>query len=106
MTDHKITRCTDQEQVRYCMARATLLKACGQLDRLRHRLECARNPDKAIRYVPSEVPKTETLSDILAEMEKLLEPTAKIRAELDALPEKGTYSDIMRVANALGIKLQ
>lgn len=105
MTDHKITRCTDAEKIRYTHARAAFLKACAQLDRLRHRLECARNPDRAIRFVPSECPKTETLSDILAEMEKLLEPTAIVRAELDALPEKGTYSDIVRTANLLGIKI-
>lgn len=105
MTDHKLTRCTDQDQIRYLNARAALLKACGQLDRLRHRLECSRNPDKAIRFTPSETPKTETLSDVLAEMEKLLEPTAKIRAELDALPTGGTYSDIIRTANLLGIKI-
>lgn len=101
MTDHN-----KQEQIRYTLARATLLKACGQLDRLKHRLECARNPDKAIRFVPSDVPKTETLSDILTELEKLQAPTATVRAEIDALPEKGTFSDILRVANQLGIKVQ
>lgn len=101
MTDHN-----KQEQIRYTLARAALLKACGQLDRLHHRLECARNPDKAIRFVPSEVPKTVTLSDILDELEKLQAPTAKVRAELDTLPEKGTFSDIVRIANSLGIKVQ
>jgi hypothetical protein len=95
-----------QEQIRYTLARAALLKACGQLDRLRHRLECANNPDRAVRFTPSEVPKTSTLSDVLAELEKLMAPTATIRAELDALPEKGTFSDIVRIANALGIKVQ
>lgn len=101
MNDH-----TKQEQIRYTLARAALLKACGQLDRLLHRLECARNPDKAIRFVPSDVPKTETLSDVLVEMQKLQAPTAVVRAEIDALPEKGTFSDIVRVANQLGIKVQ
>lgn len=101
MTDHN-----KQEQIRYTLARAALIKACGQLDRLRHRLECSRNPDKAIRFVPSETPKTETLSDVLAALENLVEPTSTIRAELDALPEKGTFSDIVRTANLLGIKVQ
>jgi hypothetical protein len=101
-----MTTQTKLEQLRYNLARAALLKACGQLDRLRHRLECFHNQDKAIRFVPSETPQTETLSDVLAEMEKLLEPTATICAELDALPEKGTFSDIVRTANLLGIKVQ
>lgn len=104
MTDYKITRCDNQELVRYTLARATLLKACGQLDRLLHRLECMKNPDRAIRFVPSVVPKTETLSDVLVEMDKLVQPTLAARTELDGLPT-GTYADIARTAKILGFTL-
>lgn len=91
------------ELMRYNEARRMLLSAVSQLSRMRHRIARIENPDLELRFNPDDFPKTETLSDILEEMEKLVKPTMEAKAILDSKPE-GTMLEIIRVAHQMGIK--
>ena len=88
------------EKDRYNIARCTLIKAMSQLGILQHRIALFENPKHKLEPLP--VPDTETLSDVLRELEKLVAPTVLARKQLDAMPT-GTFKEIGHVAHLLGL---
>lgn len=84
----------------YMRARALLIRVLGQVAILEHDLALLSDPDH-VRKIPSEFPKTETLSDIKTELEKAYIRIQSLRAQIDVHPQ-GTVLDIMRLAAKMG----
>ena len=80
-------------EVQWLNARCILLKAAHELGRLEHRIA-----GRTDRYFPADVPKTETLDDIMCELQKVIVPLLKAR---HTLGQEDTYNDIVKIAQLL-----
>lgn len=84
----------------YMRARALLIRVLGRVAILEHDLALLANPEHK-RVIPSDFPKTETLSEIKEHLEAAYVRMHSLRAQIDVHPQ-GTVLDIMRLAEKMG----
>jgi len=84
----------------YTRARALLIRVLGRVAILEHDLALLANPQHQ-RVMPSEFPKTETLSEIKTHLEAAYVRMHALRTAIDVHPQ-GTVLDIMRLAEKMG----